>query len=66
MPSLTTSEFPKPRDDKEFEEMTRDLFAAHWKDDNTQVYGRPGQSQDGVDVYGQPNRSNLYLLRHSM
>ena len=60
MPSLTTSEFPKPRDDKEFEEMTRDLFAAHWKDDNTQVYGRPGQSQDGVDVYGQPNRSNLY------
>jgi hypothetical protein len=60
MPSLTTSEFPKPRDDKEFEEMTRDLFAAHWKDDNTQVYGRPGQSQDGVDVYGQPNRAGLY------
>lgn len=60
MPSLTTSEFPKPRDDKEFEEMTRDLFAAHWKDDNTQVYGRPGQSQDGIDVYGRPNRANLY------
>jgi len=60
MPSLTTSEFPKPRDDKEFEEMTRDLFAAHWKDDNTQIYGRSGQSQDGVDVYGQPNRAGLY------
>lgn len=60
MPSLTTSEFPKPRDDKEFEEMTRDLFAAHWKDDNTQVYGRSGQSQDGVDVYGQPNQAGLY------
>jgi hypothetical protein len=60
MPSLTTSEFPKPKDDKEFEEMTRDLFAAHWKDDNTQVYGRPGQGQDGVDVYGQPNRAGLY------
>jgi hypothetical protein len=60
MPSLTTSEFPKPRDDKEFEEMTRDLFAAHWKDDNTQVYGRSGQGQDGIDVYGQPNRADIY------
>lgn len=60
MPSLTTSEFPKPRDDKEFEEMTRDLFAAHWRDDNTQIYGRSGQEQNGVDVYGQPNCAGLY------
>lgn len=58
MPNLMTIQYPKPTDDVEFQEMLRDLFAQHWKDDNTLVYGRSGQSQNGVDVFGNPNKSN--------
>jgi hypothetical protein len=59
MPTYTTSDFARPRDDEEFQEIIRDLFSAHWKDDNTTIYGRSGQSQNGVDVYGHPNGSSL-------
>ena len=58
MPNLITIQYPKPIDDVEFQEMIRDLFAQHWKDDNTLVYGRSGQGQNGVDVFGNPNKSN--------
>ena len=51
MPNILTSQFPKFKDDSEFEEFVKDLFAAHWKDENVQIYGRSGQSQNGVDVY---------------
>jgi hypothetical protein len=56
MPLFITSDFHPPKDDKEFEEMVRDLFAAHWCDPNTKIFGRSGQGQRGVDVYGQPNQ----------
>lgn len=60
MPGLTTPDFPKPKDDKEFEEIIRDLFAALWRDENTQIYGRSGQRQNGVDVYGRPDLGDAY------
>ncbi|MBK6607912.1 MAG: hypothetical protein IPG24_21140, partial [Leptospiraceae bacterium] len=64
MPSITNAIYLKPSDDKEFENMVRDLFALHWKDDNTQIRGRSGQSQNGVDVYGYPNKSSaLYGIQ---
>lgn len=64
MPSITNAIYLKPSDDKEFENMIRDLFALHWKDDNTQIRGRSGQSQNGVDVYGYPNKSSaLYGIQ---
>ena len=59
MPSLNTIQYPKPTDDTEFQEMIRDLFALHWNDDNALVYGRSGQGQNGVDVFGNPNKSTL-------
>jgi len=59
MPTPVTIEFPKPADDVEFESLVRDLFASHWKDDNTIVYGRSGQKQNGVDVFGKPETSDL-------
>ncbi len=59
MPGFTTSDFPRPKDEEEFQEIIRDLYAAHWKDDNVQIYGRSGQTQHGVDVYGYPNKSTL-------
>ena len=54
-------ELRRPKDNKLFEELIRDLFAKHWNDPNTQINGRSGQKQDGVDVYGQPNQSDLWF-----
>lgn len=61
MPLFITSNFPPPLEDKEFEEMVRDLFASHWNDPNTQIFGRSGQGQKGVDIYGQPNQAGLWF-----
>jgi len=54
-------ELRRPKDNKLFEELIKDLFAKHWNNPNTQVNGRSGQKQDGVDVYGQPNQSDLWF-----
>ncbi len=45
-------QLPPPRDWQVFEDFCRDLFAAEWGDPDTQKYGRPGQQQSGVDVFG--------------
>ena len=49
---MAAIELPVPRDWQVFEDFCRDLFAAEWDDPETQKHGRPGQKQDGVDVYG--------------
>ncbi len=46
---------PVPRDWQVFEDFCRDLFAAEWSDPETKKYGRPGQKQEGVDVFGRRN-----------
>ncbi len=61
MPLFITSDFPPPLGDKEFEEMVRDIFAAHWNDPNTKIFGRSGQEQSGVDIYGQPNQMGSWF-----
>ena len=61
MPLLITSDFPPPKDDKEFEEMVRDIFAARWDDPDTKIFGRSGQEQSGVDVYGRPNQQDSWF-----
>lgn len=66
MPNIITSNLPTPKDDVEFQEIIRDLFAAHWKDDNVQGYGRSGQAQQGVDVYllGNPlKKTQTYAIQ---
>ncbi len=45
-------ELPIPRDWQVFEDFCCQLFAAEWGDRETQKYGRSGQAQHGVDVYG--------------
>lgn len=54
-------ELRRPKDEKLFEFLIRDLFAAHWNDPNTQINGRSGQEQQGVDIYGKPNQGNLFF-----
>lgn len=49
---------PPPSWEK-FEEMCADLFARIWGDPHTVRYGRQGQSQNGVDVYGNDRGSDV-------
>lgn len=47
-------DLPPPRDWQTFEDLCRDLWAERWNDPNAQKHVRGGQSQRGVDVFGQP------------
>jgi hypothetical protein len=54
MPTISGSQLPQPKNWDEFEEMCADLFSEEWGDRNATRYGRQGQRQHGVDVYGRP------------
>ncbi|MBI3946894.1 MAG: hypothetical protein HY321_13305 [Armatimonadetes bacterium] len=50
----TTSKWPKPRSEDEFEDMAVDFLRIRWKDPYATRNGRRGQRQDGVDIVGHP------------
>ena len=54
MPTRLDTNFARPRDHDEFESLIRDICALEWGDPNTRRFGRKGQRQFGVDVYGLP------------
>jgi len=54
MPTIPQSELPIPKSWDEFEDIVADLYGRVWNDPNTRRYGRTGQPQQGVDVYGCP------------
>jgi formylglycine-generating enzyme required for sulfatase activity len=56
MPTRTSIVYPRPRNWPDFEDLCRDLWSRIWDDPNAQGNGRPGQDQDGVDVFGRPRR----------
>ena len=58
MPTRQDTNFPSPTDSDEFELMIRDICALEWDDLHTRKFGRKGQKQYGVDVYGQPVNLN--------
>jgi hypothetical protein len=61
MPTRLTSNFPRLSDPDEFESLIRDICALDWGDPNTAKFGRKGQKQFGVDVYGRPGQHhNIY------
>lgn len=45
-------QIPPPRDWQKFERLCRDIWAKEWNNPNTQLNGRIGQPQNGVDVFG--------------
>ncbi|WP_442786351.1 restriction endonuclease [Leptothoe sp. PORK10 BA2] len=64
MPVPSTSDLPKPKSWDEFEDIVWEVYARKWQDPHTQRYGRSGQAQNGVDIYGQQNSSkssNSYI-----
>lgn len=54
MPTRKSTGFAPLTDADEFESLVRDLCALEWGDPDTQRFGRSGQKQFGVDVYGKP------------
>jgi hypothetical protein len=61
MPIPSTSELPKPKSWDEFEDIVWEIYTRKWKDPHAQRYGRSGQAQNGVDIYGQKNISKNYV-----
>lgn len=54
MPTRLNTNYPRPTEPDEFESMVRDICAREWDDPHTEKFGRRGQKQNGIDVYGQP------------
>jgi hypothetical protein len=54
MATAATSHLRPPKDWDEFEDMCADTFQHQWDDRNATRYGRQGQRQNGVDIYGRP------------
>lgn len=60
MTTSVSQQIPPPRNWQDFELLCADLWAQIWKDPNTQMHGRQGQAQHGVDVYGRPDQGHEY------
>jgi hypothetical protein len=52
MPTIQSIELPKPKNWQDFETMVCDAMSQRWKSPDMQKNGRPGQTQNGVDIYG--------------
>jgi hypothetical protein len=52
MPTIYGMELPQPKDWQEFERITLDAIKLKWSSPNLQRNGRPGQNQNGVDIWG--------------
>ncbi|MBD2571108.1 restriction endonuclease [Anabaena lutea] len=61
MPTPSTSDLPKPKSWDEFEDIMWEIYTRRWQDPHAQRYGRSGQAQNGIDIYGQQNGSGNYL-----
>ena len=55
--STITQCFQPPLYWQQFEDLTAGVFEAVYRDPKPTKYGRPGQAQNGVDVYGRMNGS---------
>jgi tetratricopeptide (TPR) repeat protein len=53
MSDAPRKEIPPPKGHDDFEDLALALFRAVWQDNGTQLLGRSGQKQDGVDLYGE-------------
>lgn len=56
MPTPVTTDLPPPSSWDEFEVICADLWGEIWGDRHTQLYGRQGQRQNGVDIKGVDQR----------
>ncbi|MEG4588338.1 hypothetical protein QUA54_24420 [Microcoleus sp. MOSTC5] len=61
MPTASTSKLPTPKSWDEFEDITWEIYKRKWHDNHAQRYGRSGQAQNGIDIYGRQNSSGKYI-----
>lgn len=61
MPTPSTSDLPKPKSWDEFEDIVWEIYTRRWQDPHAQRYGRSGQAQKGVDIYGQQSDLKKYI-----
>lgn len=54
MPTRLDTNFARLTNPDMFELLVRDICALEWDDPHTEKFGRKGQKQYGVDVYGRP------------
>lgn len=52
MPTLASCELPRPKSWDEFEDICLSISKIRWQNPNFYRFGRQGQKQDGVDIYG--------------
>jgi len=57
---LTNIQIPIPKNWQDFEHLCADLWQEIWNDPDTQMNGRTGQPQHGVDVFGRTNGTGSY------
>lgn len=60
MPNMNRHQWPAPSNWEEFEDLCLDLWKRIWQDPYAEKNGRKGQAQNGVDVFGRPNRESDY------
>lgn len=58
MPTPSTSKWPSPKSEDEWEDMVLDAMRIFWNDPQAYRYGRKGQRQNGVDIIGEKD-SNI-------
>ncbi len=61
MPTPVTSDLPKPKSWDELEDILWKIYSKKWQDPHAQRYGRSGQAQHGVDIYGQTDGAGAYI-----
>lgn len=54
--------FPKLASPAEFESLVRDIFRKITRNSNFQIYGRPWQSQFGIDSYGYDYSTDTFIV----
>lgn len=60
MPGLANFRIPPPTKWQDFEDLCLDLWRGVWRDENTQKNGRRGQPQNGVDIFGRPDKGQRW------
>lgn len=63
MPTFADSRLPKPSSWDEFEKIVCSVAKIRWDNPDFTRYGRQGQAQDGVDVYGHDKSGALIGLQ---
>ncbi|MCX5822581.1 MAG: hypothetical protein NTY86_03520 [Deltaproteobacteria bacterium] len=62
MVDFSSVSIPKPKNWQDFERCCRDLFECILGDPNTTLNGRPGQRQNGVDIYGRRGGVGIHYV----